>query len=518
MEKIVQTTLGKVRGYERDNRVEYLGIPYAKPPVGPLRFKRSVLHETWEDVFDARQYGPAPIQYNNGVVIGDEDCLTVNVMRPVEGEKLPVMIYIYGGGYNTGYSADDMYGGEAFAADGILFFSFNYRTNVLGFYDFTTYPGCEDFDSNCGLSDQILAMNWIHENIEAFGGDPQRVTIFGESAGGASVVNMLACPGVKGTFTQAIVQSGLPNCVMTHQTARENIDLFLEGMNWTQKDLPRLRIEDPRLFLVGNEYMAARQQYKNPGMFLPGPVQDDLMPVRPIDAIRSGSADGVRLIIGSNMHEGTMFVHPENTAFPNSWTMITQMMEKNGHVDALPQIVGFYHPSSHDSFTLFQDTAKSMASGIPPLTGDERQIGGDPFIRFATDYAFEMPAVKVAMAQKLFTNDVWMYRYELVTKSGIETGWKASHAFELPAVFVKPDHPFAHFVYDGEDPEVFEKISHELHGTWVRFAAEGNPGDEWSRFTGADSPVRIFDRETRTEQLDRRHLMEIWGDMRFYET
>ena len=518
MEQIVQTTLGKVRGYERDNRVEYLGIPYAKPPVGPLRFKRSVLHEAWEDVYDAREYGPAPIQYNNGVVIGDEDCLTVNVMRPVEGENLPVMIYIYGGGYNTGYSADEMYGGEAFAADGILFFSFNYRTNVLGFYDFTTYPGCEDFDSNCGLSDQILAMNWIHENIEAFGGDPQRVTIFGESAGGASVVNMLACPGVKGTFQQAIIESALPNCMMTHKTARENIDLFLEGMHWTEKDLGLLRTMDPRMFLIGHEYVQAKHQYKNPGMFLPGPIQDDLMPVRPIDAIRSGSADGVRLIIGSNMHEGTMFVHPENTAFPNSWTMITQMMEKNGHVDALPQIVGFYHPSSHDSFTLFQDTAKSMASGIPPLTGDERQIGGDPFIRFATDYAFEMPAVKVAMAQKLFTDDVWMYRYELVTKSGIETGWKASHAFELPAVFVKPDHPFAHFVYDGEDPEVFKKISDEIHGTWVRFAKEGQPGDEWSRFTGADSPVRIFDRETRTEQLDRRHLMEIWGDMRFYET
>ena len=407
------------------------------------------------------------------MVIGDEDCLTVNVQRPVEGENLPVMIYIYGGGYNTGYSADEMYRGEAFARDGILFFSFNYRTNVLGFYDFTTYPGCEDFDSNCGLSDQIMAMNWIHENIEAFGGDLSRVTIFGESAGGASVINMLACPGVKGTFTQAIAQSSLPNCMMTHQTARENIDL---------------------------------------------PIQDDLMPVRPIDAIRSGSADGIRLIIGSNMHEGTMFVHPENTGFPNSWTMITQMMEKNGHTDALPQIVGFYHPSSNDSFTLFKDSAKSMASSIPPLTGDVRQIGGDPFIRFATDYAFEMPAVKVATAQKQFTDDVWMYRYELVTKSGIETGWKASHAFELPAVFVKRDHPFAHFVFDGEPEEVFEKISEEMHGTWVRFAKEGQPGDEWDRFTGADSQVRIFDRNTRTERLDRRHLMEIWGDMRFYES
>ena len=517
MEHIVKTTLGKVKGYERDGMLEYLGIPYAKPPVGPLRFKRSTLHEPWDDIFDAKAYGPAPIQLNNGVMIGDEDCLTVNVQRPVEGENLPVAIYIYGGGYNTGYSGDEMYRGEAFAHDGILFFSFNYRTNVLGFYDFTTYPGCEDFESNCGLSDQILAMNWIHENIEAFGGDLTRVTIFGESAGGASCVNMLACPGVKGTFTQAIIQSALPNCMMTHETARENIDLFLEGMHWNEKDLPRLRTEDPRLFLFGQEYMSARQQYKNPGMFLPGPIQDDLMPVRPIDAIRAGCAEGIKIVIGNTMHEGTMFVHPENTGFPNSWTMIANMLEKNGHADAIPSIVGFYHPSADDSFTQFIDTANSMASAVPPLNGDARQSGGDPFIRFTTDYAFEMPAVKVACAQKQYTEDVWMYRYELVTKSGEITGWKASHAFELPLVFVKKNHEFSHFVFDGEPTELFDEVSGQMHGDWVRFMKEGQPNEDWPKFTGPDSPVRIYDRETRTEQLDRTQLIEVWGDLRFYE-
>lgn len=174
---IANTTLGKVQGYERNGMIEYLGIPYAEAPVGPLRFKRSIPHTPWTDVYEAKEYGPAPIQYNNGVVIGDEDCLTVNVQRPLEGEKLPVFVYIFGGGYNTGYSADEMYRGDAFAKDGIVFFSFNYRTNVLGFYDFTTYPGCEDFDSNCGLSDQILALNWIHDNAAAFGGDPDRITI-----------------------------------------------------------------------------------------------------------------------------------------------------------------------------------------------------------------------------------------------------------------------------------------------------------------------------------------------------
>ncbi len=487
-EYIVSTTSGKVRGYERDGRVDFLGIPYAAPPVGERRFKRSVPVTPWEGIFNAEAYGNPPVQYNNGVVMGDEDCLTVNVQRPLTGEKLPVFVWIYGGGYNTGYSSDEMYTGEAFVRDGILFFSFNYRTNILGFYDFTTYPGCEDFDSNCGLSDQILALNWIRANVEAFGGDPERITIAGESAGGASVVNMLACPGVKGCFTQAIAESGLPNCVMTHETARENIDLFLEGMHWTEKDLGLLRTMDPHMFLIGHEYVNAKHQYKNPGMFLPGPVIDDLLPERPIDAIRKGSAAGVKLIIGSNKHEGTMFVHPENTGFPNSWTMITEMIEKNENTAALPEIISFYHG------------------------GEE-----DPFIRFSTDYAFEMPAVKVAMGAAKHNPDVWMYRYELVTKSGIATGWKASHAFELPFVFEKPDHPFTHFMFDGESEELFKKMADEIHRDWVRFVKTGCPNPEWGRFAEAKSPVRIYDRETRTEELDRSELMRVWGDLRFYE-
>ena len=517
-EHIAQTKSGKVRGYERNGLIEYLGIPYAEPPVGPLRFKRSVPKTPWEGVLDAKEYGPVPVQFEKGQEIGSEDCLTVNVKRPVEGEKLPVFVWIYGGGYNTGSASDSLYHGDAFARDGIVYVSFQYRLNVLGFYDFTTYPGCEDFDSNCGLSDQILALQWVHENIAAFGGDPERVTIAGESAGGASVVNMLAAPAVKGCFQQAIAQSGLPNCVMTHQLQRQNIDLFIEGMGWTQEDLPKLRTIEPYELLKGNEYMSQRFQEQNPGMFLPGPVQDDLLPVRPIDAIRGGSAAGVKLIIGTNMHEGTMFVHPEGTVFPNSWTMIAQMMEKNRHADAIPDVVGFYHPSARDSFVLFQAGPGTAGHGATPeKSGDFRQIGGDPFIRFATDYAFEMPAVKVALGQKQYMDDVWMYRYELVTQSGINTGWKASHAFELPAVFKKRDHDFSNFVFDGEPDEVFARIAEEMHGDWVRFIKTGEPNPDWARFEGANSPVRIYSRETHTEQLDRRHLMQIWGDMRFYE-
>ncbi|MBQ8092720.1 MAG: carboxylesterase/lipase family protein [Clostridia bacterium] len=518
-EHIVKTSCGQVRGIEQNGQIHYLGIPYAEPPVGNLRFKRAIPKTPWEGILDAKAYGPVPVQFDKGVMQGSEDCLTVNIKRPATDEVLPVFVWIYGGGYNTGSASDGMYRGDAFARDGVVFVSFQYRLNILGFYDFTTYPGCSEFDSNCGLSDQILALNWIHDNIAAFGGDPDRITIAGESAGGASVVNMLAAPGVKGCFQQAIAQSGLPNCVMTHQTARQNIDLFLEGMGWSESEMAEhLLHDDPFTFLKGNDYVAQQHQYKNPGMFLPGPVQDDLLPVRPIDAIRGGSAAGVKLIIGTNMHEGTMFVHPENTGFPNSWAMIAEMFEKNHHADAIPDVVGFYHPSARDSFVLFEGDGDGHQGKFGVARGDHRQIGGDPFIRFATDYAFEMPAIKVALAQRQYTKDVWMYRYELITRSGAATGWKATHAAELPAVFEAPkDHEFTKFIYDGEPDSLYAEMVSQMHGDWVRFITTGSPNPDWDRFESADSSVRIYDRETRTERLDRRHLMQIWGDMRFYE-
>ena len=516
---IVTTTAGKIRGYVRNGQLEFLGIPYAEAPVGERRFKRSVPKKPWDGILDAEHYGPESVQFDEGQFKGSEDCLTINIQRPLEGDQLPVFVYIHGGGYNTGACNVPLYDGTSFVQEGLIYVAFQYRLNVLGFYDFTTYKGCEDFDSNCGLSDQLLAMRWIHENIAAFGGDPGRVTICGESAGGASVVNMLAAPLAKGTFQQAIAQSGLPNCVMTHETARENIDLFLEGMGWTEEEMAEhLKNDDPFTFQKGNAYVAEKHQYKNPGMFLPGPVQDDLLPVRPIDAIRGGSAGKVRLIIGSNRHEGTTFVHPEKTGFPNSWTMVTEMFEKNNNAAALPKVLSFYEPTANDGFSAFKAQEEFSADALPPVDHGFRIEGGDTFIEFATNYAFEMPAIKVALGQKLHSDDVWMYRYELVTASGAATGMRASHAFDLPATFANKDFHFSKFVFDGEPEEMVDKLIESMHGAWVHFAKTGEPDPEnWPRFEGLESSIRIFDRECRTEKLNRSKMMEVWGDLRFYE-
>ena len=512
-EYIVKTNKGMVKGYLRNGIVEYLGIPYAQPPVGELRFKRARPVTPWEDVFDAKEYSSESVQFDEGQFKGSEDCLTINVQRPEVGEGLPVFVYIHGGGYNTGSCNVPLYSGRPFAEKGIVYVAFQYRLNVLGFYDFTTYPGCEDFESNCGLSDQILAMQWIHENIAAFGGDPNRVTICGESAGGASVINMLAAPAVKGTFQQAIAQSGLPNCVVTHEMARHNIDLFLEGMGWTEADLPKLRTADPFDFQKGNSYVAEHHQYRNPGMFLPGPIQDDLLPVRPIDAIRAGSADGIKLMIGTTAHEGTTFVHPENTGFPNSWAMIASMFEKNGNIEHFPEVIRYYHPDADAYLKEFNEQGSKF--GAENTKDAPVTKVGIPFINFATDYAFQVPAVKVAEGQKKHTDDVWMFRYDLVTKSGEATGLKASHAFDLPAMFANKDFHFSQFIFDGEPEEVVDGIINEMHGAWVRFTKTGDPG--WPKFEGDVSPVRIYDRDTHTETLDRSELMRVWGDLRFYE-
>ncbi|MDO5336745.1 MAG: carboxylesterase family protein [Eubacteriales bacterium] len=154
---------------------------------------------------------------------------------------------------------------------------------------------------------------------------------------------------------------------------------------------------------------------------------------------------------------------------------------------------------------------------MPTVQSGFKKEGGEPFVDFATDYAFRMPAIKVAEAQKEY-GDVWMYRYELVTKSGIETGWKASHAFDLPGVFANKDFKFSQFLFDGEPEETADQIIQDMHTPWVRFAKNGEPDPEnWPKYTGYVSNVRIFDRETHTQRLDMTELMNVWKDMRFYE-
>lgn len=494
MNEIIETTSGKVKGIVVNGQLKFLGIPYAQPPVGDLRFKRARPVQPWTGVLEATAYGPMSVQFDKSELKGEENCLTLNIQRPLEGMNLPVLVWIHGGGFNTGAASDPLYDGSAFVNEGILYISIQYRLNVLGFYDFTMYPEAQGFESNCGISDQVMALQWIHDNVESFGGNPSQITIAGESAGGTSVTNMLAIPAVSGLFQQAIAASAIPDGVLTHEQAKPNMDLFIEGMGWEAKDLNRLHTIHPFEMQKGNTYVADHFQDRNPGIYLPSPVLDDIIPEKPIEAIKNGSAAGIRLMIGTNLHEGTMFVHKEKTVFPNSWSMIEDMFTRTCHQDQLTRIRDYYQAGSHEDF-----------NGID-----------ESLVQFATDYAFQVPALKVAEAQRQY-GDVWMYRYEYISEFGRKSGTGASHAYELPCVFKNRDFEFSQMIFAGEPEEKIESIMNDIHMLWVQFIKTGHPGiDGWAKFAGYDSKIYILDENSRTVQLNRADLMEVWGDLKFY--
>ena len=230
MDTVVRTSQGAVRGRTAEGVAIFKGIPYAAPPSGANRFRPPQPAEPWDGVRDALNYGPTvtkPPYFPPFDVllpepaIAGEDCLNLNIWTPDPGKAgLPVMVWIHGGAFSNGTGAIATYDGSRFARDGVVCVTINYRLGVDGFL----FLG--DGNANLGLLDQVAALSWVQENIAAFGGDPDNVTIFGESAGGMSVGTLLSMPRARGLFRRAIAQSGAGHHVISPATA-QGIGLYL---------------------------------------------------------------------------------------------------------------------------------------------------------------------------------------------------------------------------------------------------------------------------------------------------
>ncbi|MBS1837392.1 MAG: carboxylesterase family protein, partial [Actinobacteria bacterium] len=222
---VVNTTLGDLRGDWHDGIARFAGIPFAAPPVGPLRFRPPAPMTPWSGVRDATAFGAVSPQnpsmmdalFGGEAEAWDEDCLHLNVWTatpsvgagPDEADALkPVMVWIHGGGFEMGSGSSPLYHGSGFARDGVVFVSINYRLGSLGFLDLSSFDPAEAGSGNVGLLDQVAALEWVRDNIARFGGDPDNVTIFGESAGSMSVSLLLTVERAQGLFHRAIAQSG----------------------------------------------------------------------------------------------------------------------------------------------------------------------------------------------------------------------------------------------------------------------------------------------------------------------
>ena len=320
-EHVVRATIesGTVEGFTRDGVNRWRSIPYARPPVGRLRLRAPQPVEPWPGVRYCHGFGYCAPQQRMYTILApgkyqpmSEDCLTLNVVTPKRpaDHPLPVMVFIHGGGYFMGSSATPIYDGAALARKGCVYVSVNYRLGALGCLDLSSLSDKDiTIDDNLFLRDLVMALRWVRDNIAVFGGDPDNVTIFGESAGAHAVATLLAVPAAKGLFAQAISESPATGMVRSPDIAAEYATKFAALLGARKEDGAHAVMAARPAELVNAFDRVVRQgQREMLGAFAAGPTQGtDYLPLDPVAAMRDGKAHSVPLIVGTNAEEARLF-------------------------------------------------------------------------------------------------------------------------------------------------------------------------------------------------------------------
>jgi para-nitrobenzyl esterase len=505
-ELVVETAAGAVRGIRRRGVRLWRGIPYAAAPAGELRFRAPRRTPAWDGVREAFEFGPVAPQNRRGQFLGaaahlprSEDCLTLNVIapdEPAEGSTTggrPVMVFVHGGAYSVGSAHEYPRQGERLVRrHGVVYVSLNYRLGALGWLDFRAYSSpVHPFDVNLGLRDQVAALEWVRRNIRAFGGDPDRVTVFGESAGANSVTTLMAVPAAEGLFARAIAQSAPVNAVYLPETAatwaREYVAILssivddddLEGET-TDAAAAMLRAADPLVLAEATTALTTRTPDEKPGTISLAPVIDgEFLPHRPLDAFRDGLAHRVPLLIGTNDREGSLF---------------------EGRIDILPTTKPRIRAIFANTRKRSRKAIKAQYPGLP-----ERRAAAD----FSGDFTFWFPTVKAAERHSRFA-PVYCYRFDAAPRTARLMGLDATHGLELFALFEKFDTPVGVALTVLGGRRMFREVGRRMQAHWAGFAASGAPGPSWPRYDEGDRRTLIFDQHDRVELDPRREKRLAW--------
>ncbi|MBT2570703.1 carboxylesterase/lipase family protein [Planococcus sp. ISL-110] len=469
---IVESVYGKLRGQQQGNVTVWKGIPYAKPPIDDLRFRAPQPPEPWTEVREAVLFGPSAMQASNGIMefLGNqtdntsEDCLYLNVWSPAaDSRRRPVMVWIHGGAFTTGSGSSQAYDGRSFATEGdVVVVTFNYRLGALGFLHLGDVGG-DDFSGscNCGILDQIAALQWVQDNIGEFGGDPERVTIFGESAGAMSIGVLLAVPKAKGLFHQAIMQSGAAANLLSSTIAEKVSSRLLAALKIGHGEVDKIR-QIPAQQLVDTAALF-------PAMSLVPVVEGDLLPVHPEQAIAEGAAKEIPVLIGTNKDEYRLF-----SFFDPRW--------KRGDKDEISSI--------------FEHAFGLKWLGISQSLIDGEELNQSIYDKLMTMSLFTFPALKLAELQVTQGAPVWIYRFDWETPV-FDGELKACHGLELPFVWNTLSKAGTEKLTGILEER--KKLAEEMHHSWIRFARSGNPNTpklpEWRVYNLEHRPVMIFNRE-----------------------
>jgi para-nitrobenzyl esterase len=488
---VVQTRAGQVRGSVENGAAVFRGIPFAKPPVGQLRFRAPEPPEPWEGVRDATAFGlrapQAPFPGVPREAAGPADTgewLTVNVWTPDPGARsLPVLVWIHGGAYLFGSAADDGYDGGRFARAGAVFVSCNYR---LGLEGFAEIPGAP---ANRGLLDLVAALRWVRDNAERFGGDPENVTVFGESAGAGAISGLLAMDRARGLFRRAIAQS-VPGTVFTPGLAADitNAIAAAAGVAPTFEALSAtapMRLVDAQMAVTGR-----MRQFPQWGAvrltdtpFSPV-VDGEVLPRAPWRALLSGVARDVELLTGHNRDEYRLFI-----AASGRLGKITDQ-------DAATVL---------DAFAPAPDGPAGYRKAYPDADA------GRLFELAFSDWLFRMPTLHLAQAHAASGGKTFLYelRAEAPGSGGV---FGACHALDVPLVFGEPG-ALGQMLTGEQPPAEFVALGDLMRSDWLRFAACGDPG--WQVYGAERRTTRIYDLQPDVAPYPEDASMRLWERHQF---
>ncbi|HET9159733.1 MAG TPA: carboxylesterase family protein, partial [Caulobacteraceae bacterium] len=482
LDTVVKTDAGYVSGIGGDIRT-YKGIPYAAPPVGPLRFAPPQPVKPWENIRSAKAFSATCMQ--------SEDCLTLNVWTPAKTAtaKLPVIVWIHGGGFAVGSSAQPGYDGTVMANQGVVVVSLNYR---LGQYGFLAHPELSKenpagVSGNQGMLDMVQGLKWVRANVAAFGGDPNNVTIWGESAGGAAISLLLVMPSSEGLFQKAVVDSPWHiYAPITHLTKTWYGRKSGEAMGAARGSLAALRAQpfDPRGLSIGsaiNEVNVGTAAY---------PVVDGVViPDDPARLFEQGKFHHVPIIVGGNADDGSI-----------AGARVTNLAQ------AKTLVAGRLGPASDKILVMYGGTDDASA---PAAT---RKLAGDALFAIAQTH--------IAQAGAKAGLPVYAYEFARVSPLNRRQNQGATHAADLGYFFGNlPDGAGGGNARPGDFDTVDQRVSSEMLGALVAFAKTGSPNGKglpvWPRYTLAgEQYLEWNDKTTVKTHMRSDKIQAMWDDLK----
>ena len=472
----VHCPAGRLRGRRRGGISVYTGIPFGAPTGGLNRFRPPLPAPAWQGVLDATRT-PAIAPQAPGALFPvlpgtpSEDCLQLNVWSPADKGPHPVLVWIHGGGNIEGSCAEPLFDCSVFARDGIVAVAINYRLGALGFLETggllgPSYRG----SANNAMLDQILALKWVRTNIAAFGGDPARITVAGESAGALDLCSLLSAPASKGLVARAIVASGgeYVNEPAAADTFAAHYAQILGGAD-------RLQTASPNEIVAAQGKAAASWPQAQPYR---GVLDPETLPQRPVAAFAAGAARSVDLLIGWCRDETTLMA-PEAVASNPAFTAPT--------VSATP--------------------AQSVVAMAVYAAADPSLSRAELVWKTSTAEAFGVTSRRIADAQAAAGGRAYKYRLDYKVAGGPFKN-KTAHGFDVPLVFEKLDHPLAKlFGYSAAEVRMMKTV----HTVWSSFIRTGEPstgGAPWPAYERSSEKTMILDRsphvEEHADELDRR--------------